>query len=108
MSNTFTALCIHEHFYENQESMFAASMEDYRETNGSLEWREVIEQLAQCMDDAWDQVGEDVRDSLSCCWDFDIVPALLDKRFGGGAALTSYTIEDFKKTLRELAAAEGS
>ena len=81
MSNTFTALCLHEHYFESPESPWAKASESYRDGYGSLEWRDRIEQIAEALDYAWGSLSDDDQYNLQAnwgCWDFDIVPAIAD------------------------------
>ena len=88
MSNTFTALCLHEHYFESRESEWTIAGDAVRESYGSVEWRDRVESYAQAIDAAWSIVileegrcGDCFFDAIGC-FDFEVVPAIAERLAG--------------------------
>ena len=110
MSNTFTALCLHEHYFESPESAWTIASDAVRASCGSVEWRDRVEDYARAIDAAWsivtleeDRCGDCFFDAIGC-FDFAVVPAIAERLAGLLQGFHTPSVETVAQMLRDLLA----
>lgn len=106
-----TALIVMEHYHEDSDGAFRKAADKQRESVGSMEWRDQVATIGQNIEKAFDVVYAECEaadkhlpellDHIGC-WDFEIVPELLEQHYGKRSVDWMLTQEHAENLLRVM------